>query len=111
KTSEELRQEFIGIYMPRIRELGLTIPDTDLALDPATGVWAYDEPDWNELRTVVTNHGPRSQERLQFRRDNWAATQWVRDAILGGPPADGVVAELRPRPRRASGTSPAGVAG
>ena len=85
KTSEELRQEFIGIYVPRIRELGLTIPDAALALDPATGVWAYDEPDWNELRTVVTNHGPKSQERLDFRRANWEATQWVRDAILGSP--------------------------
>jgi len=87
KTSEELRQEFLGIYVPRIRELGLTLPDAPLALDPATGVWAYDEPDWNELRTVVTNHGPMSQERLDFRRANWAATQWVRDAILGSPRA------------------------
>ena len=87
KTSEELRQEFIGIYVPRIRELGLTIPDAALALDPATGVWAYDEPDWNELRTVVTNHGPKSQERLDFRRANWDATRWVRDAILGNPRA------------------------
>src|SRR5512132_1377308 len=66
KTSEELRQEFIGIYVPRIRELGRTIPDTSLALDPATGIWAYEEPDWNELRKVVTNHGPKSQERLDF---------------------------------------------
>jgi len=87
KTSEELRQEFLGIYVPRIRELGLAIPDSALGRDEATGTWAYDEPDWNELRTVVTNHGPKSQERLQFRRDNWAATQWVRDAILGSPRA------------------------
>jgi ring-1,2-phenylacetyl-CoA epoxidase subunit PaaA len=87
KTGEELRQEFLSIYVPRIRELGLTIPDAALALDPATGVWAYDEPDWNELRTVVTNHGPMSQERLAFRRANWDATQWVRDAILGAPRA------------------------
>src|SRR6476659_3417253 len=90
KTSEELRQEFLGIYVPRILELGLTIPDAHLALDAATGVWAYDEPDWNELRTVVTNHGPKSQERLDFRRANWDATQWVRDAILGNPRAEAV---------------------
>jgi ring-1,2-phenylacetyl-CoA epoxidase subunit PaaA len=109
KTSEELRQEFLSIYVPRIRELGLTIPDPDLARDAATGVWSYGEPDWNELRTVVTNHGPKSQERLDFRRANWDATQWVRDAILGAPRADGV-AELRLRPRRASGKSHAEVA-
>ena len=87
KTSEELRQEFLGIYVPRIRELGLTIPDSDLVLDEATGTWAYGEPDWNELRTVVTNHGPKSQERLEFRRANREATQWVRDAILSAPRA------------------------
>jgi ring-1,2-phenylacetyl-CoA epoxidase subunit PaaA len=87
KTSEELRQEFLGIYVPRIRELGLTIPDSNLVLDDATGTWAYGEPDWNELRTVVTNHGPKSEERLQFRRDNREATRWVREAILGAPRA------------------------
>ena len=87
KTSEELRQEFLGIYVPRIRELGLVIPDPELRHDATAAEWRYAEPDWNELRTVVTNHGPKSQERLQFRRDHWAATQWVRDAILGAPRA------------------------
>jgi ring-1,2-phenylacetyl-CoA epoxidase subunit PaaA len=101
KTSEELRQEFLGIYVPRIWELGLKLPDPSLGLDPSTGDWRYTEPDWNELRTVVTNHGPKSEERLQFRRDNREATRWVRDAILAAPRADGV-AELRLRPRRAS---------
>ena len=87
KTSEELRQEFLGIYVPRIRELGLTIPDPDLVLGETTGTWAYGEPDWNELRTVVTNHGPKSEERLEFRRVNREATKWVRDAILAAPRA------------------------
>jgi ring-1,2-phenylacetyl-CoA epoxidase subunit PaaA len=87
KTSEELRQEFLGIYVPRIRELGLTIPDPDLRFDETAREWRYTEPDWNELRTVVTNHGPKSEERLQFRRDRWADTQWVRDTILASPRA------------------------
>ena len=41
KTSEELRQEFLTIYVPRIRELGLVIPDPDLRFDDATGQWRY----------------------------------------------------------------------
>ncbi|HET9344440.1 MAG TPA: 1,2-phenylacetyl-CoA epoxidase subunit PaaA [Candidatus Limnocylindrales bacterium] len=85
KTSEELRQEFLGIYVPRIWELGLTLPDPELHLDEATGEWRYTEPDWQELRTVVTNHGPKSAERLEFRRTNWDRTQWVRDTILASP--------------------------
>ena len=87
KSSEELRQEFLTIYVPRLLELGLTIPDPELHLDEAAGAWQYTEPDWDELRTVVTNHGPKSQERLEFRRANWAETAWVRETILGAPVA------------------------
>jgi ring-1,2-phenylacetyl-CoA epoxidase subunit PaaA len=87
KTSEELRQEFLTIYVPRILELGLTIPDPELRYDQDAGEWRYAEPDWNELRNVVTGHGPKSQERLEFRRENRAATAWVRDAILATPVA------------------------
>ena len=83
KGNEQLRQEFLSIYVPRIWELGLTVPDPELRRDEAEGRWHYTEPDWNELRSVVTGHGPKSQERLQFRRDAADATQWVRDAILG----------------------------
>jgi ring-1,2-phenylacetyl-CoA epoxidase subunit PaaA len=82
KTSEELRQEFLSIYVPRVWELGLTLPDPELHLDEAAGEWRYTEPDWQELRTVVTNHGPKSEERLAFRRLNWEDTRWVRDTIL-----------------------------
>jgi ring-1,2-phenylacetyl-CoA epoxidase subunit PaaA len=85
KTSEELRQEFLSIYVPRIWELGLTLPDPELRLDEATGEWHYTEPDWQELRTVVTNHGPKSEERLAFRRLNHDKTRWVRDTILSSP--------------------------
>jgi ring-1,2-phenylacetyl-CoA epoxidase subunit PaaA len=90
KTSEELRQEFLTIYVPRILELGLTIPDQELRYDGEAREWRYSEPDWTELRNVVTGHGPKSQERLDFRRANWDATQWVRDAILGNPRAEAV---------------------
>jgi ring-1,2-phenylacetyl-CoA epoxidase subunit PaaA len=87
KTSEELRQEFLTIYVPRIRELGLVIPDPGLRLDDDTGEWRYTEPDWDELRTVVTNHGPMSQARLEFRRLAREETRWVRETILGIPAA------------------------
>jgi ring-1,2-phenylacetyl-CoA epoxidase subunit PaaA len=87
KTSEELRQEFLSIYVPRIFELGLTLPDNGLRYDDASGEWRYSEPDWQELRTVVTNHGPKSQERLEFRRLNRAETAWVRESLLAAPEA------------------------
>jgi ring-1,2-phenylacetyl-CoA epoxidase subunit PaaA len=87
KTSEELRQEFLTIYVPRIRELGLVLPDPELRYDDASRAWLYSEPDWAELRTVVTNNGPMSQQRLAFRRRVRAETAWVRETILGAPAA------------------------
>jgi len=83
KHNEDLRQEFLNTYVPRIWEIGLTLPDPELRLDEATGRWHYSEPDWNELKTVVTGHGPMSQQRLDFRKLNHAQTAWVRDVVLG----------------------------
>jgi len=87
KTSEELRQEFLTIYVPRILELGLTLPDAELRRDETTGEWSYTEPDWQELRTVVMNHGPKSEERLEFRGVSREETRWVRETILRAPTA------------------------
>ena len=65
--NEEARQQFLEGYVPQIWELGLTVPDPNLRRSD-DGVWEYSEPDWAELKSVVTGHGPRSQERLEFRR-------------------------------------------
>lgn len=82
KSNEQLRQEFLSTYVPRLLEIGLTIPDANLRFDEAEQRWAYTEPDWNELRHVVTGHGPASRERLAFRQLNWDETQWVRETVL-----------------------------
>ena len=87
KDNETLRQEFLTVYVPRIREIGLQPPDPELRQDPDTGRWRYTEPDWKELYAVVTGHGPRSAERLELRRLSYAETQWVRDTVMAAPRA------------------------
>jgi ring-1,2-phenylacetyl-CoA epoxidase subunit PaaA len=87
KDNETLRQEFLAVYVPRIREIGLKIPDPALRQDPDSGRWHYTEPDWRELYAVVTGHGPKSRERLEFRRLRYAETQWVRDTVMAAPRA------------------------
>jgi ring-1,2-phenylacetyl-CoA epoxidase subunit PaaA len=77
RSNEELRREFIDLYVPRVWALGLTLPDPALRRN-ADGSWSYTTPDWDELRTVVSNRGPRSAERLEFRRLNYAQGAWVR---------------------------------
>lgn len=80
RSNEELRQEFLDTYVPRVWALGLSLPDPALHKGD-DGIWSYTMPDWNELRTVVTNNGPRSAERLEFRRLNYAQGAWVRRAL------------------------------
>jgi ring-1,2-phenylacetyl-CoA epoxidase subunit PaaA len=82
QANEDARQQFLDGYVPQIRELGLTVPDPALAKDERTGRWRYTEPDWDELRWVVTGHGPETERRLGFRRSSREETSWVRRAIL-----------------------------
>lgn len=80
RGNAELRQEFLDTYVPRVWQLGFSLPDPALRKN-ADGSWGYTEPDWNELRTVVSNNGPRSAERLAFRRLNYDEGRWVREMI------------------------------
>ena len=81
QANEDARQQFLEGYVPQIRELGLRVPDPNLRRGD-DGVWTYSEPDWDELRSVVTGHGPRSQERLAFRARFLEQEKWVRDTLL-----------------------------
>ena len=52
------------------------------ALRRGQGRWLYTEPDWDELRRVVSGHGPASADRLELRRRMRDANAWVRRAVL-----------------------------
>jgi ring-1,2-phenylacetyl-CoA epoxidase subunit PaaA len=80
RGNEELRQEFIATYVPRVWQLGFTLPDPALRQGDG-GVWSYTQPDWDELRRVVSNHGPCSAERLEFRRMHYEQGAWVREGL------------------------------
>ena len=79
--NEEARQQFLDGYVPQIWELGLTVPDPKLRKND-DGAWEYTEPDWDELKRVVTGHGPKSQDRLDLRRRARENSAWVRQVLL-----------------------------
>lgn len=81
-TNDEMRQKFLEEYVPKIWDLGLTIPDKELHKNIKTGQWEYTEPDWNEFKRVINGDGPCNKERLQVRR--WAEERgaWVRRALM-----------------------------
>ena len=89
KTSEELRQEFLTIYVPRLWELGLTLPDPELRLDETTKTWSYTEPVVG--RAALGRHRPRPEvpgaprvPAPQPRRDALGARHDLRAAAGGG---------------------------
>jgi ring-1,2-phenylacetyl-CoA epoxidase subunit PaaA len=82
QANEDARQQFLDGYVDQIWELGLTVPDPALRKDEKTGTWHYSEPDWDELKWVVTGHGPATERRLGLRRASRDETAWVRRAVL-----------------------------
>jgi len=80
-TNDAMRQQFLDMYVPKIWELGLTVPDAALHKDEETKRWVYTEPDWNEFKRVINGDGPCNKERLAVRRHAEEAGRWVRAAL------------------------------
>lgn len=81
KTNDEQRQLWLQKFVPKIRELGLEVPDRDLHQDPATGQWRFTQPDWDEFFRVINGDGPMNAERLALRRLAYQEGSWLRTAL------------------------------
>jgi ring-1,2-phenylacetyl-CoA epoxidase subunit PaaA len=81
-SNDDLRQKFIDATVPQTHYLGLTIPDTQLAFDEASGHWAIGPIDWDEFKRVLAGGGPCNRERIRVRRKAHADGAWVREAAL-----------------------------
>lgn len=79
-TNDECRQQFLDMYVPKVWELGLTLPDPLLRKNE-DGVWEYSEPDWEEFKRVINGDGPCNRERLAVRRLAEEKGAWVRQAL------------------------------
>ena len=84
-SNDDMRNQFLDQYVPKIRELGLDFPDPNLKKNE-DGIWEFSDPDWDEFFRVIKGDGPCNEERLAVRY--WADKhgEWVRNAILN--PAD-----------------------
>ena len=80
-TNDEMRNQFFSMYVPKIHELGLTLPDPDLKKNE-DGTWTYSDPDWDEFWAVVKGNGPCNKERIAVRRMAEERGRWVRKALL-----------------------------
>ena len=80
KSNDELRQWFVDLTVPQAREIGLAIPDPDLAFDAASNHWLTGPIDWEEFWRVVHGGGTCNSDRLEARRRAHADGRWVREA-------------------------------
>lgn len=80
-SNDDMRQQFFNQYVPKIWELGLTLPDPELSKNPETGIWNYGDPDWDEFKRVINGDGPCNKERLAVRRVAEERGAWVRRAM------------------------------
>ncbi|MBM3920315.1 MAG: 1,2-phenylacetyl-CoA epoxidase subunit A [Sphingomonadales bacterium] len=81
-SNDDMRQQFLDMYVPKIWDLGLTVPDANLKKNEETGKWEYTEPDWEEFKRVINGDGPCNKERLAVRRMAEEKGRWVRNTIL-----------------------------
>lgn len=81
-SNDDMRNQFLDQYVPKILELGLTLPDPNLRKNKETGTWEFSDPNWNEFMEVINGNGPCNKERMEVRR--WAELQgrWVRQALM-----------------------------
>ena len=80
-SNDGCRQQWLDMYVPKIWELGLTVPDDKLRQNPDSGKWEYSEPDWDEFKKVINGDGPCNKERLAVRRTAEERGRWVREAL------------------------------
>jgi ring-1,2-phenylacetyl-CoA epoxidase subunit PaaA len=81
-TNDELRQRFVDMTVPQADALGVTLPDPELRWNAARGSYDFGEPDWSELKAVVSGDGPCNAERMAHRRRAHEDGAWVRAAAV-----------------------------
>lgn len=80
-SNDDMRNQFLDQYVPKILELGLSFPDPNLRKN-SDGIWEFSDPDWNEFKRVINGDGPCNAERLAVRRYAEEAGRWVREALM-----------------------------
>jgi ring-1,2-phenylacetyl-CoA epoxidase subunit PaaA len=80
-SNDVMRQQFLNMYVPKIWELGLTLPDPQLRKDETTGEWLFTEPNWDTFFKVINGDGPCNRERLAVRKVAEERGAWVRAAL------------------------------
>ena len=81
RTNEDLRQEFLDRYVPKVLELGFEFPTPEPYRDGEHWRVRDEDIDWAPLESIKRNDGPETARRLGLRRRIYAEHRWVREAL------------------------------
>jgi ring-1,2-phenylacetyl-CoA epoxidase subunit PaaA len=81
-TNDELRQRFVDMSVPQAEALGVTLPDPELSWNAERESYDFGQPDWAELKRVISGDGPCNAERVERRRAAHEDGAWVREAAV-----------------------------
>ena len=81
-TNDELRQRFVDMSVPQAEALGVTLPDPELRWNAERESYDFGQPDWAELKRVISGDGPCNAERIERRRAAHEDGSWVREAAV-----------------------------
>jgi ring-1,2-phenylacetyl-CoA epoxidase subunit PaaA len=81
RTNEDLRQEFLDRYVPKITELGYTFPAPVPFEKDGHWLISDDDIDWRPLDAIKRNEGPETSRRLGARKEMYDTHRWVREAL------------------------------
>ncbi len=79
-TNDELRRKFVDMTVPQADALGVSLPDPELRFSEELGGYEFGEPDWSELKEVISGGGACNEERISRRRSAHEDGAWVREA-------------------------------
>jgi len=84
RANEDLRQEFLSRYVPKLWDVGLEIPDPGLGYEAQSQFWTYTEPDWDELRRMAKlGVSAGASDRLARFQANARKHAWIREVVTG----------------------------
>jgi ring-1,2-phenylacetyl-CoA epoxidase subunit PaaA len=81
RTNEDLRQEFLDRYVPKITELGYTFPAPVPFEEDGHWLIRDEDIDWAPLDAIKRNEGPETARRLNSRKEMYDTHRWVREAL------------------------------
>ena len=81
RTHEDLRQEFLDRYVPKITELGYTFPAPVPFEQDGHWLIKDEDIDWRPLDAIKRNEGPETARRLGSRKEMYDTHRWVREAL------------------------------